>query len=82
MKHIRLARLEGGAHPKIADKIHELVNENITSPDVVRKCLEVLQRSSSLEGPTEDITQAGWTYTAILLGQSVQPSLAAMTRKH
>ena len=27
-------------HPKIASKIRELVSENITSPDVVRKCLE------------------------------------------
>lgn len=44
-------------HPKIADKIHELVNENITSPDVVRECLEVLQRRTSLEDPTKDITQ-------------------------
>lgn len=26
-------------HPKIADKIRELVSENITSPEVVRKCL-------------------------------------------
>ena len=27
-------------HPKIADKIGELVRENIISPEVVRKCLE------------------------------------------
>lgn len=27
-------------HPKIASKIRELVGKNITSPDVVRKCLE------------------------------------------
>ena len=27
-------------HPKIADKICELVNKNTTSSDVVRKCLE------------------------------------------
>ena len=27
-------------HPQIASKIRELVGENITSPDVVRKCLE------------------------------------------
>ena len=27
-------------HPKIASKMLELVGENITSPDVVRKCLE------------------------------------------
>ena len=27
-------------HPKITDKIRELVSENITSPKVMRKCLE------------------------------------------
>ncbi len=27
-------------HPKIASKIRELVSDNITSPDVIRKCLE------------------------------------------
>ena len=27
-------------HPKIAHKIRDLVSENITGPDLVRKCLE------------------------------------------
>ena len=37
---VKAATIGHSIHPKIASKIRELVSENITSPDVVRKCLE------------------------------------------
>lgn len=37
-------------HPKIASRIRELVGKNITSPDVVRKCLEQYVQKEMLGG--------------------------------
>ena len=38
-------------HPKIASKIRELVSENITNADVVRKCLEQYVEKEMFGGP-------------------------------